>query len=200
MSHRNNYLRCSDCHTCSRCHQDKNIKAFREKDRSCIDCEKQTLSWTCDGCRIQKPSRSFDKHILEHAEKHDRLRVCVICQENGMSPMDIQTYPCFGCGQRGHHKFHKQALEDHKKPGRSTPIVCFDCAARHERIQKAINSKGSLRCTCPGKVKDRVHLPGNEKCDLYPRRMGEKRWPGMNKGVTQYDLRFIDKLPKRRRF
>ena len=77
--------------------------------------------------------------------------------------------------------------------------MCIDCSAKLDRIQTVMNSKGGLQCTCPGTGKNRVHLPGNEKCDIYPRHMGEKRWPGMNKEVTEDDLRFIDKLPKRRR-
>ena len=199
MSDQNVYLRCSGCHTCSRCQKEKHIKAFRDNGRSCIECEKQASNWTCDACHIEKKPASFDKHILDNAQKHGRLRVCVTCQENGISPMDINTYTCSGCGQRGHNKFNKKALNNHKNPARSTPIVCFDCSERHDRIQKAIRSEGSLRCTCPGKVKDRVHLPGNEKCDLYPKHMGEKRWPGQNAGVTEDDLRFIDRLSKRRR-
>ena len=39
--HRNFYLRCSHCHTCSRCQKEKHIKAFQDNGRSCIECEKQ---------------------------------------------------------------------------------------------------------------------------------------------------------------
>ena len=64
--------------------------------------------------------------------------------------------------------------------------MCADCTKRREDIQKALDARDSLRCTCSGKKKDRCHLPTNEKCDLYAsRKMGEKQWPGKTKGLLK---------------
>ena len=196
----NPFLRCISCHTCTRCSKEKIIRMFHENEQHCIICSKQMLHETCDGCKAQKPIHSFDGLILQNARKYQRRRVCLSCQDKGLSPKDIQTYPCYGCGQKGHMKFMPNTLYRYKKESHCTTMLCLDCTERREKIQKALNQRDSLKCTCPGKKKDRRHLPTNERCDLYAsRNMGQKQWPGKNKGVTEDDLRFMDKLAKRRR-
>ena len=157
----NPFLRCSGCHTCTGCSEEKIIRMFHNNERHCIMCSKQTLHETCDGCQTQKPIQSFDELILQNARKYERRRVCLSCQEKGLSPMDIQTYPCYGCGQKGHNKFMPNTLYRYKKGSHCTTMVCLDCTERRVNIQKALDELDSLRCTCPGK-KDRRHLPTNE--------------------------------------
>ena len=150
-----------------------------ENERYCITCTKQTSSQTCHGCKKQKPTHSFDGLILQNARKYGRQQVCLSCQEKGLSPMDIQTYPCYGCGPKGHNTFMPNTLYRYKRESHCTTLLCLDCTERRVCIQNALDARDSLRCTCPGKKKDRRHLPTNEKCDLYAsRHMGEKQWPG----------------------
>ena len=196
----NPFLRCSKCHTCTRCSEEKTIRAFHKKERQCITCSNQTSSETCDGCRGQKQRDYFDELVLQNARKYGRHKICLLCQDRGLSPMDIQTYPCYGCGQKGHKDFMPNTLYRHKKK-KCTTMLCLDCTERRVNIQKALDAKDSLRCTCPGRKKDRCHLPTNKKCNLYAsRHMGERQWPGKNKGVTENDLRFMDKFAKQHEY
>ena len=135
---------------------------FIKNERHCITCSKQTLSETCDGCKTQKPIHSFDELLLQHARKYGRRRVCLSCQEKGLSPMDIQTYPCYGCEQKGHKKCMPHTLYRYKRGSHCTTMLCLDCTERRANIQKALDARDSLRCTCPGRGKDRCHLPTNE--------------------------------------
>ena len=161
----------------------KNIRCFDKNERQCITCTNQTSSETCDGCRGQKPRDYFDELVLQNARKYGRRKICLLCKEKGLSPMDIQTYPCYGCGQKGHKKFMPNTLYRYKKEKKCTTMLCLDCTERRVNIQKALDARDSLRCTCPGhRRKQRCHIPTNEKCDLYAsRHMGEKQWPGKTK-------------------
>ena len=78
----NPFLRCSGCHTCTRCSEEKIIRMFHNNERHCIMCSKQTLHETCDGCKTQKPIHSFDELLLQNARKYGRRKVCLSCHEN----------------------------------------------------------------------------------------------------------------------
>ena len=78
---------------------------------------------------------------------------------------------------------------------------CASIVQQDEKKFKKLSIIGTVwNVPAQEKKKDRRHLPTNERCDLYAsRNMGQKQWPGKNKGVTEDDLRFMDKLAKRRR-
>ena len=79
------------------------------------------------------------------------------------------------------------------------PLVCSDCVARHQKIERLLRDKRFLRCTCKGTMKERVHDFSNETCSLYPRYAGEKRWLGKNNDVTYDDYDFCERMRKRRK-
>ena len=54
-----------------------------------------------------------------------------------------------------------------------------------------LRKRAAFRCTCPGPARARVHNATNEKCNLFPTKLGERRWPGSNMGVTEADLDFL---------
>ena len=133
--------------------------------------------------------------MLNHAQKHRRLRVCKSCQNLGFSPKDVSMYKCKNGCKYGHLQFKAANLANHKRRG--DPLECLVCCEEKEkqdkkdkerakRIQKALQEKGAWKCTC----KCPIHAP---KCQLYPSYAGERRWQGKNKGVSEEDLQFIAK-------
>ena len=130
--------------------------------------------------------------------------VCVsVAQRRGVSSKDINAYPCAGCGERGHLKFSKYTLRDHKKTGPGHTMLCTDCAQKIQHINGKRKLPAAWKCTCPGSARERMHIYiyiySNEKCQLYPRRAGEKRWPGKNAGVTEEELQFKARLSERQK-
>ena len=90
-------------------------------------------------------------------------------------------------------KFPRAKLDEYKRRG--SKLVCEECIARLRGLEKTLQENKPWRCTC----KERHHDFRNEKCDLYPRKAGEKRWAGFNLGVTEADLVFRDRVGKRQR-
>ena len=101
--------------------------------------------------------------------------------------------------KQGHMKFNRKALENYKKRGKRSTLVCSDCADRHQKIEGILRNKKSIKCTCPGNAKERVHNPNNEKCSLFPRFAGERRWPGSNMDVTLDDFQFCERMRRRQK-
>ena len=96
-------------------------------------------------------------------------------------------------------KFDRKALEHFKEPDRRSALVCSDCVARHRKVEATLRDKRSIRCTCKGKVKERVHVFSNEKCSLFPLYAGEHRWPGKNLDVTFEEYQFCERMRRRQR-
>ena len=96
-------------------------------------------------------------------------------------------------------KFNRSALNNYKERGQRSELVCLDCAERHKKIEGALRDKLAIKCTCKGKQSNRVHIISNEKCSLFPRFAGERRWPGSNMGVAFDDFQFSERMRKRRR-
>ena len=193
------FPRCMKCHTCHVCHTHKDARAFAANGKTCIECSNREITWRCDACGELKAAVNFDSDVLANASKSGRRRVCLACAATGFSPRDVQAYPCVECGKKGHLKFARTALDNYKRPDRHITLLCTDCIDKDKSIQKRLRAKNSLRCTCPGRLASRQHLPSNEKCDLYPRFAGEERWPGKNNDVSREDFRFHERMAKRRK-
>ena len=123
--------------------------------------------------------------------------MCADCKALGFSSFDVRTYRCAGCGIKGHRKFR---FENERKKGRSETdlraglLICVDCTGQIKSIRMKIRSKGSFRCSCPGKLKDMWrHLPNNENCKLNRSIKGKERWPGMNKGVSRSEWKLLER-------
>ena len=154
---RNVVPRCSLCHTCDTCHIHRDARSFAEQAKECIACTRKTEASRCEACNKQKAAADFSKKVLEHAALEGRRRVCLPCFALGFTPRDVEAYRCAECGERGHMKFDRKALEHHKARGRRLALVCSDCVDRHRNIERTFRDKSSIRCTCKGKQKDRVH-------------------------------------------
>ena len=79
------------------------------------------------------------------------------------------------CRPRGHMKFEPQSLNNVKRPGRKSKLVCVDCLQVHrsaaKKYQAAMRQHDVWKCTCHGGV----HIYSNERCKLYPVQAGQKR-------------------------
>ena len=88
--------------------------------------------------------------------------------------------------------FSADAVKDFKKRHSKRSLVCLICRGRLKQIDTRIKARDSWRCTCPNSKGGKHHNAGNEKCQLYPRRAGEQRWPGKNHRTPvtkdEYDL------------
>ena len=126
-----------------------------------------------------------------------QLAVCLTCAANGFTPRDVTPYSCAECGERGHLKFTRQGLDNYKRRGPKTHLVCTDCSKRCAEIESRLQITKALRCTCRGQQ----HSYANEKCKLYGG--GAKRWPGCNltgkDAVPQEDWEFVERLRKYRK-
>ena len=159
-----------------------------------MKCTQRQRMHKCNACHIQKQISLFNPKILENAICLKRPTVCIMCQEKGFSPKDVQPHLCEGCGEKGHLKFTSQSLNNAKKPGRNNLLLCIDCTSRRKGIEELINKKDAWKCTCQGH-----HNSSNLKCKLYPTKAGERRWQGKNKGVTEDDLEFLHRLDLRKK-
>ena len=192
-------LRCTACHCCATCSQIKNVRAFAQKAKDCIDCQRHTETWHCDACDKMLQRDMFNKDMLHNAKSHNRKAVCLACAARGFSPRDVTAYHCAECGEQGHPKFEGHLLANSKKPVRQTELLCMECCRRFATIELNLKDKQALRCTCRGQQ----HSHSNEKCKLYTQKAGEKRWPGCNlkgeKAVTQEDYAFCERMRWRKR-
>ena len=89
-------------------------------------------------------------------------------------------------------------LANYKRPGRRTQLVCTECCTRQQAIEAKLKEKKAIKCTCPGQQ----HSYANEKCKLFPKKAGEKRWPGSNlegdMEVTLEDFQFCERMRLRK--
>jgi hypothetical protein len=154
----------------------------------------------CAACKGKKTTAAFDQHVLENSRKHKRLLVCKACQGEGYSPRDCTQYSCDNGCTRGHLGFNGKQLENHK--GRGGQLRCLKCMQtaqdRVARLVKTLRLPDSWKCTCKkiaagGRAYAALHnnMGHAEKCLLFPRHFGERRWDGRNNGVTQEDLQFL---------
>ena len=109
------------------------------------------------------------------------LGVPCMCS-HGIFSLGRAGVPMRGLWKRGSRQFSKGALKNYKKEMHVT-LVCRDCIGKRHDIRQKLLRPESWRCTCPGTTATRVHFAGNEKCELYPKYAGEKRWPGKNVNV-----------------
>ena len=195
---RNCILRCTNCHRCSTCCVEKDGRAFEKNARQCIACSNKALVLVCEACQEKQEAVAFDKDVLENSQRHGRHLVCLRCISHGFTPRDVNSYRCSECGDKGHMHFDRKALEHYKARGRRPALVCTVCTARHRAIEDTLRDNKALRCTCKGKAKDRVHSFSNEKCDLYPKKAGEQRWPGSNLKVSIDDWHFCTRMRRQR--
>ena len=75
----------------------------------------------------------------------------------------------------------------------NTPITCLNCRTREARIIQKLKVRDAWKSTC------KQLLRHSEKCKIYPTRLGERRWPGKNKGVEEDDWKFIEPVWKKRK-
>ena len=195
---RNIFLRCTKCHTCTECNEEKDIHAFDGNSPTCRKCQKLAHRHTWDACQRQRAETAFNVNILDNARKHDRKRVCIDCCNKGMSPKDVRKYRCDECGDRGHLKFPYEARRQYIQSNGRTKIVCSDCTAKQTRIEKRLRQTKSWKCKCPGTGLDRTHNPQNIKCDLFESQMGQRRLPGGNNTVSEDEWHFVERMRKRR--
>jgi len=186
-------MRCTGCHTCSKCQFPKDSRAFAGNARECIQCQRQTATYRCAACQEILEEAAFDKNVLEHANWHKRKAVCLSCAGRGFSPRDVNAYPCGECGDKGHLMFPRSKLDEYKRRGSS--LLCTECIARQKLIDSKLKDKKSVRCTCRGKD----HSYANEKCKLYPQHAGQDTWPGHNNDVSKVDWQFFERHHKRRK-
>ena len=191
----NFHLRCTSCHTCTQCNKKLLVENFDGAKDKCRNC----TVWQCDACTTTKPATEFDSAVLNHAQTYQRARVCRVCEHSGVSPRDLRTYACEGCGPRGHLKFSRDALNNSKRGDRASRLVCVDCGARQQRTTKLLQLKHAWKCTCPGAGQQKLHIPSRENCQLYARQAGERRWAGKNVGVTEDDLEHLARVKRQRR-
>ena len=185
---RNSHTRCTACHTCQRCKSETDPKHFHHEGqicRSCLDEEKPKVM-QCRACECWHPSAQYDRRLLSHSHTDDRKLVCIGCQKLGCSPKDTRLYVCRSGCRRGHLKFQRKQLDNHKQRG--STLCCTACLERCASITKLLRSKSSWKCTC--KTITNTHT---EKCKLYPTARGERRWPGKNNEVSEDDLQWLAK-------
>ena len=106
-----------------------NVKREHSSVLTCKDCAKTAATYKCDACTERKKEELFDVHVFGNAEKHNRLRVCLACQQRGFSPKDCEEYMCTGCEKGwGHLHYDKNRLK-HAKNGKSA-LCCPECVER----------------------------------------------------------------------
>ena len=89
-------------------------------------------------------------------------------------------------------KFVSSDLDKHKRFERR--LLCLDCKTKEDAIIKKINQKGAWLCKCGAGATSGMHA---EKCPLFPTQAGERRWPGKNKAVQQWEWEFLQRVNKK---
>ena len=65
----------------------------------------------------------FNKDVFDHAKKHKRKAVRLLCAERGFSPRDVDPYPCEECGGvQGHLKFQRAKFDEYKRRFESAQV------------------------------------------------------------------------------
>ena len=186
---RNVRMRCSACHSCSKCgRKSLHSNAFDCDNKRCKQCSKaESDQVKCVACEQYKGYSAFPENAKENKTKK-RPSVCLECIDNGYSIRSLKRYRCVGCEkERGPGKF--------TRPDKEETHVCHDCEARKKEIEKKCKKPGAYRCTCP----KQEHIHNNEKCGLYRRSAGENVWPGKNKEVTKDDDDFMKRIKRKKR-
>ena len=185
------------CHKCQKCFQKLCRTQFRQGADICRTCVAISTFHQCDGCKEKKINSEFQRHSISTSSSRGGHIVCKACQQRGLSRTNIQIYTCKkkGC-QYGHLKFAQTDAES---------CICRVCeeeeaqktyeAERYKAIKQTLKQKGAWQCTCKKKTDpNRLlrHQWHGENCTLYSGKVGVKRWPGKNKGITAEDLDFFD--------
>ena len=124
---------------------------------------------SCSTCKERKKPEAF----------HESNRTCKYCS------VELQ---CKGCLKiLPQSSFDANAIKNSKRIDRKSILVCLGCRARYLETDKKIKDRNAWKCTCPGQKSGRFHIASNEKCKLFPRQMGEQRWPGKNVNVSRED-------------
>jgi hypothetical protein len=175
----------------------KNSKrSCRSRRLRCKDCSVKSLEITCNACGLKKHVNQFEQTQLSGSEAQDTNCVCLECTASGYSNRDVRGYPCVGCGIKGHRLFSNAAIQTYNRGGLQSNLICSHCMRRSREIRRQLLQSGSWRCTCRKIGWICVHRPANEKCELFPRHAGEKRWPGKNKKVSIDDLALLERCTK----
>merc|ERR1712078_395005 len=76
-------LRCTACHCCATCSQMKDVRAFAQKAKDCINCQRQNETWHCDACDKMLQRNMFNNQMLNNAKALNRKSVCLPCAARG---------------------------------------------------------------------------------------------------------------------
>ena len=135
-------------------------------------------------------------HVLgknQRQIKHGKSAVCQACETRGFSASDTEKYTCNRCQCVVGHLLCNQIPLHNRKRQQKGPVTCLNCRFREERIIRKLNTRGAWKCMC------KQLLGHSEKCNLYPTRLGDRRWPGKNKGVKEDDWKFVEPVWKKLR-
>ena len=187
----NRTFRCISCHICSICKKAKHPKAFDGANCFCAVCGKLQTSTKCAVCEYHTQLSTFSEKNQQQIRR-GRPAVCQACETRGFSALDTKKYTCNRCQCVVGHLLCNQ-IQLKNRTYQKTPITCLNCRTREERIIRKLKARGAWKCTC------KQLLGHSEKCNLYPTRLGERRWPGKNKGVDEDDWKFIETVWKKRK-
>ena len=147
--------------------------------------------------RLKKHENQFDQTKISNSKAPETHSICLACTASGYSNRDVRGYLCVGCGIKRHRLFSNAAIQNYNRGGLQSNLICSHCMRRSREIRRHFLQSGSWRCTCRKIAGMRVHRPTNEKCELFPRHAGEKRWPGKNKNVSIDDLALLERCTKK---
>ena len=171
------------------------VKRGNSSVLTCKDCAKTAATYKCDAC-TEEEGRAIRRTRVWQCRKHNRIRVCLACQQRGFSTKDCEEYMCKGCEKGwGHSHFEKNRLR-HAKDGKSA-LCCPECVERKKVLLAKLKATSSWRCSCkPIPRYERAHAALHWKmhtprCVLTPTRMNEERWDGKNVGIEKDDLEFL---------
>lgn len=142
----------------------------------CFSCE--IVACKACGNKLQK-SQLDPKKVNKYF--NGQPVICASCHKQGCTSKDPRLHACTDCGAKwGRTKYIENQIRNFLERGGL--LVCNACREREARIRKALRAPGSWKCTC----KLPIH---SEKCRLVSTSV-DRRWPGMNKGVTENDWEF----------
>ena len=116
------------------------------------------------------------------------------------TPRISEQMSCYGCERHlGTSAFDRKAVYNFRQRPTQRPPTCYTCQERLAIIQRRMDARHAWRCTCVESTNrdskyGRYHVPSNEKCQLYSKRIGERRWPGGNNNVTKGDYNWWRRL------